>query len=103
MSNGACDLAETLRASAILVPTFSGRTASAVARLRPRRPVLGLTHHEYAWRQMAVEGGGIPLRIPEGADVEGVWDRAGEAARPAGVVEPGDRGVITAGARGPRP
>jgi len=97
MSNGACDLAETLRAAAILVPTFSGRTASAVARLRPRRPVLGLTHHEYAWRQMAVEWGVTPLRIPECADVEELWDRSVEAARQAGVVEPGDRVVITAG------
>ena len=97
MSNGACDLAETLRAAAILVPTFSGRTASAVARLRPRRPVLGLTHHEYAWRQMAIEWGVIPLRIPECADVEELWDRSLDAARESGVVEPGDRVVITAG------
>src|SRR6266508_2860407 len=40
MSNAACDLAEALGASAILVPTFTGRTASAVARLRPRRPIV---------------------------------------------------------------
>jgi pyruvate kinase len=97
MSNGACDLAEVLRAAAILVPTFSGRTASAVARLRPRRSVLGLTHHEYAWRQMAIEWGVIPLRIPECADVEELWERSIAAARDAGVVEAGDRVVITAG------
>ena len=36
MSNAACDIAEALSAKAILVPTFTGRTASAVARLRPR-------------------------------------------------------------------
>ena len=42
MSNAACDLAETLRRRAILVPTFSGRTASAVARLRPRRPIVAV-------------------------------------------------------------
>jgi pyruvate kinase len=97
MSNGACDLAEVLQAAAILVPTFSGRTASAVARLRPRRPVLGLTHHEYAWRQMAVEWGVVPLRIPECADVEELWERSVTAAREAGIVEVGDRVVITAG------
>jgi pyruvate kinase len=97
MSNGACDLAEVLQAAAILVPTFSGRTASAVARLRPRRPVLGLTHHEYAWRQMAIEWGVIPLRIPECADVGELWERSIEAARDAGIVEAGDRVVITAG------
>jgi pyruvate kinase len=59
--------------------------------------VLGLTHHEYAWRQMALEWGVIPLYIPECADVEELWDRSVEAARDAGVVDPGDRVVITAG------
>src|SRR3954470_939034 len=48
MSNAACDVAEALRAAAILVPTFSGATASAVARLRPRRPIVALTHIEWA-------------------------------------------------------
>src|SRR5438093_7536053 len=62
MSNAACDLAEALRAAAILVPTFSGRTASAVARLRPRRPIIGLTHHLHAVQQMALERGVTPVR-----------------------------------------
>src|SRR5438093_7260563 len=35
VSNAACDLAEAIAAQALLVPTYSGRTASAVARLRP--------------------------------------------------------------------
>jgi pyruvate kinase len=97
MSNAACDLAESLQATALLVPTFSGRTASVVARLRPHRPIVGLTHHEYARRQMAVEWGVVPLQIPECADVEELWQRSLDAARDAGVVAPGDRVVITAG------
>ena len=70
MSNAACDLAEALRAEAILVPTFSGRTASMVARLRPRRPIVGLSHHQYALQQMALEWGVTPLLIPEQPNVE---------------------------------
>jgi pyruvate kinase len=97
MSNAACDLAEALGATAILVPTFTGRTASAVARLRPRRPIIGLTHHAYAVRQMALEWGVTPVLIPEAADVEDLWDRSIEASREAGLVEPGDRVVLTAG------
>jgi len=97
MSNAACDLAEALRAKAILVPTFSGRTASAVARLRPRRPIIGLTHIDWAQRQMALEWGVTPMLIPECADVEDLWNQAVEAARNAGHVDPGDRVVITAG------
>ncbi len=97
MSNAACDLAETLGAKAILVPTATGRTASAVARLRPRRPIVGLTHNRYALQQMALEWGVIPLFLPEATDVQELWDRAIAATRDAGLVDPGDWMVITAG------
>jgi pyruvate kinase len=97
MSNAACDLAEALGATAILVPTFTGKTASAVARLRPRRPVVGLTHHRYALQQMALEWGVTPLEIPECANVEDLWGRSLDAVRTAGLVAQGERVVITAG------
>jgi pyruvate kinase len=97
MSNAACDVAETLQAAALLVPTYTGRTASVVARLRPRRPILGLTHHDYALRQMALEWGVTPLLIPESADVENLWEVSLAAARECGLVASGDRVVITAG------
>ncbi len=97
MSNAACDIAEALAAKAIVVPTFTGRTASAVARLRPRRPIIGCTHHQYSLRHMALEWGVAPMAIPEATDVEDIWGRSLEAARQSGLVEPGDRVVITAG------
>lgn len=97
MSNAACDVAEALSAKAILVPTFSGRTASAVARLRPRRPIIAVTHQAHALRHMALEWGVTPLQIDETNDVEDLWSRALVAARACGIVGPGDRLVITAG------
>jgi pyruvate kinase len=97
MSNAACDLAETLGASAILVPTFTGRTASAVARLRPRRPIVGLSHHQTSVQQMALEWGVTPVLMPQTDDVEDLWTRALESAVASGVVETGDRVVTTAG------
>jgi pyruvate kinase len=97
MSNAACDIAESLGAKAILVPTFTGRTASAVARLRPRRPIVALTHKMYSLQHMALEWGVTPLLIPETDDVENLWSISVEAARNAGLVESGDRLVITAG------
>ena len=103
VSNAACDLAEALQAAAILVPTYTGRTPSVVARLRPRRPILGLTHHDYALRQMALEWGVTPLLIPESTDVEDLWARSLEAARETGLVKEGDRVVITAGTAVNRP
>jgi len=97
MSNAACDIAEALAARAIVVPTFTGRTASAVARLRPRRPIIGCTHHTYSLRHMALEWGVTPMPIPEATDVEDIWGRSLDAARDSGLVQPGDRVVITAG------
>jgi pyruvate kinase len=97
MSNAACDIAEVLGAVAILVPTYSGRTASAVACHRPQRPIVAVTHKRYAVQQLALEWGVIPSEIEECADVEDLWARTLEAARATGLVQPGDRVVITAG------
>ena len=97
MSNAACDIAEALEAKALLVPTFTGRTASAVARLRPRRPIIGLTHLPHSLQHMALEWGVTPVSITECADVEELWATSIEAARGTGIVESGDRLVITAG------
>jgi pyruvate kinase len=97
MSNAACDIAEVLGAVAILVPTYSGRTASAVACHRPQRPIVAVTHKLHAVQQLALEWGVIPSGIPECRDVEDLWARTLDAARQSGLVQPGDRVVITAG------
>jgi pyruvate kinase len=97
MSNAACDVAEALQAKAILVPTYRGKTASSVARLRPQRPIIALTHIDWALRQMALEWGVTPIHMDEAANVEELWHMSVRAARDAGLVETGDRVVITAG------
>jgi pyruvate kinase len=97
VSNAACDLAEVLGAKAVLVPTSTGRTASAVARLRPHRPILGLSHNAHALHHMALEWGVTPIAIEEAVDVESLWGRSIEAAKRSGIVADGERVVITAG------
>ena len=97
MSNAACDLAEALGAKSIVVPTYTGRTASVVARLRPRRPILGCSHHQYALQHMALEWGVTPWGIPETQNVEELWETSLQAVRESGLVDEGDRVVITAG------
>ena len=97
MSNAACDLAEALGAKAILVPTFTGRTASVVARLRPQRVIIGLSHHQHALHHMALEWGVTPIKMPEAADVEELWSRSLESGRESGLLDHGDLVVLTAG------
>ena len=97
MSNVATDLAESLGARAILAATASGRTASEIARLRSRRPLVGLSHHQTAVQQMALEWGVLPLLMPSTADVEELWARTIETARNAGLIDRGDLVVLIAG------
>jgi len=97
ITNAACDIAEALGAAAIVVPTFSGRTASGVARHRPRRPIVAISHRMPALQQMALEWGVVPCAIEETRDVEDLWSRSLDAARSTGLIVPGDRVVITAG------
>jgi pyruvate kinase len=97
MSNVATDLAESLGARAMLAATASGRTASEIARLRPRRPLVGLSHHQAAVQQMALEWGVLPLLMPSTVDVEELWARTIETARNAGIIDRGDLVVLVAG------
>ena len=68
MSNAACDIAEVLGAVAILVPTYSGRTASAVARHRPQRPIIAVTPVETTWRRLALLWGTEPVLVDDFVD-----------------------------------
>src|SRR4029077_12225043 len=97
IASAATDLAEALGAKAILAATATGRTASQIARLRPRRPMIGLSHHQYAVQQMALEWGVLPLLMPSTVDVEDLWTRTIETARASGIVEPGDLVILVAG------
>jgi pyruvate kinase len=97
MSNAACDIAESLRAKAMLVPTATGRTASAVARLRPHQPIVALTHHSATVQKLAIEWGVTPVLMPEAQDVSDLWNRAVEAAQTTPLVQNRDLVVITAG------
>jgi pyruvate kinase len=46
---------------------------------------------------MALEWGVTPLAMPETSDVDDLWTRSIETARASGIVDAGDRVVITAG------
>jgi pyruvate kinase len=48
-------------------------------------------------RQLALEWGVTPVLISETGDVEDLWRLAVDAAQEAGILESGDRVVITAG------
>jgi pyruvate kinase len=55
------------------------------------------THVGISLQHMAIEWGVTPLEIPEATDVEDLWRNSIDAAREAGIVDSGDRVVLTAG------
>ena len=59
--------------------------------------MVAITHDERVARRLALEWGVTPLVIGECSDVEELWSRSLVAAREAGLVDAGDRVVITAG------
>ena len=63
----------------------------------PRRPIIALTHIDWAMRQLALEWGVTPILISESPNVEDLWRSSIDAALEAGLVQAGDRVVITAG------
>ena len=97
VTHAACDMAELLDAAAILVPTASGGTASDVARQRPRRPVIAVSHRRETLQRLALEWGVVPRYVEQEADIERLWNRSLAAAVETGLVWPGDQIIITAG------
>ena len=47
----------------------------------PHRPIIALSHHDFAVRQLAIEWGVTPMPIRECVDVEDLWNESLNAAR----------------------
>ena len=91
------DLATAIGASAILVYTSSGVTASRVVRQRPDAPVLAFTPNDSVARQMALLWGVHSVRSPVMQSYEEMVDHARLAAVGEGFAQRGGRILVVAG------
>jgi pyruvate kinase len=91
-------IAKEIGAAAIITPTWSGSTASQVARFRPQQPILATTPNEQALDFMALAWGVVPILIPQSDTTEDLIRFSISAARKAGFVHSGQHVVITGGA-----
>jgi pyruvate kinase len=103
VGHAACDMAETIEAAAIIVPTVSGETAREVSRHRPHRPIVACTPSLDVQRQLMLDWAVVPLALDPTKDVETLWLRSIDAVQRAGIAGPGDRVVITSGTNVNRP
>jgi pyruvate kinase len=93
----ACDLAAEVQATALVVPTLSGRTARLVTRHRPWARVIAVAPPEPVLRGLALVWGVTPVKMTP-TDAGG--DRIATAVKDAflaGTVCPGERVIVLAG------
>ncbi len=97
ISSGACDVARTVRAAAIVTATVSGTMARAVARLRPSEPVVALTPRRRTARQLALSWGVTPILDEPVHELDDLMAEAAASVRDLGLGRTGDTIVITCG------
>jgi pyruvate kinase len=94
---GVCAAAELLGAPAIVCLTASGFTARTVASYRPEVPILAVTPEPTTYRQLALVWGVVPALVDRLPNYEQMWSVARERLVQAGLAQPGNRVVVTAG------
>jgi pyruvate kinase len=97
ITRAACEMAQSIGAAAIVVPTLSGFTARLVARHRPAMPIITLVSDPVVRRRLSLVWGVTPVAVPAFADAKDLLDHLGHAVRSTGLVTAGSSVVVTAG------
>ncbi|MCL6473138.1 MAG: pyruvate kinase [Firmicutes bacterium] len=97
ISKATCEIASSLQATAIITSTQSGSTARQVAKHRPSQPIIAISPNKEVVRQLQLVWGVIPMLAGPSINVDNMFDIAVEVPLKAGLIEKGDRVVITAG------
>ncbi|MBE6757163.1 MAG: pyruvate kinase [Ruminococcaceae bacterium] len=97
ISHATCALSIDVDAKLMVVCTLGGGTARMVSRFRSPKPIIGMTTNERIWRKLALSWAVIPVLSEEFPSTEVLFYHAAVAARRSGLVQAGDRIVITGG------
>ena len=95
--DAACTTARDLKATAIIAVTKSGETARRVSKFRPRQPIIAATTEVKTFHQLSLSWGVFPvLSLPQ-SDTDHLFRHAMDCGKKIGLVNSGDRVVITGG------
>ena len=97
VGHAACELARHINAASIITFTQSGSTARLVAKNRPRHTILAPTPLESTYRRLSLVWGVVPILSDEAKDTDEMIAKALEESLRSGLVQRGQRVVITSG------
>jgi pyruvate kinase len=97
IAQGCLEIAEDLKARAIICSTTSGSTARLISKNRPHAPVIGATSSPETYRQLALSWGVVPVMVPATHDTDTRLADAVRVARDRQLVAAGDLVVIVGG------
>ncbi len=97
ISHATCQVALNLKAKAIVTFTFSGSTARMVSRYRPSVPIIAASTQDSTVKKLALSWGVYPFKTEELKDTDDMMNRSRRVALETGLVEEGDKIIITAG------
>jgi len=96
-ARAACQIANQVQARGIIAFTTGGTTALRLSKYRPQHLILAVTPSETVVRRLSLAWGVLPVRKPEAARLEEVFELAREVALETSIARRGDLVVITAG------
>ena len=97
ISAAVSDIAQTLKASAIMTLTKTGATARNVSKFRPKTPILAVTPHVDVSRQLQLVWGVKPLLVLDLPSTTQTFQAAINVAQESAYLKDGDLVVMTAG------
>lgn len=97
ISHATCAIAYDLNAKAIITATRTGHTARMVSKYRPASEIIATTTSDSTYRELSLVWGVQPYISPDMDNTDEMIEKSVEIATQAGIVEPGDVVVITAG------
>ena len=103
LTHAACELAEDLDLQAIVTSTQSGLSCIRAARFRPPNKILAVSPVEETVRMLAMVWGVTAVSGNQRGGMEERYEEALQAARDNGLVNEGDRVILTGGSLGATP
>jgi pyruvate kinase len=97
ITSAAANLADAVKATAIVTFTSSGTTALRMSRQRPAQPIMVLTPFENTARGLVLAWGVHTEVVPDVFDMDKMIDSAADKAHSRGIAQKGDHIVVTAG------